>query len=116
MASSGTVRGLERNAIVLTEALFQSITHMAPAVATVVSGLVVWGLVYRGISTSTRGGGALGLIEIGTFLPVSALLIVNAGSRNPLPVFIPGAAGLKPALQGMVFCLLAFVGFEAAAP
>ena len=31
-------------------------------------------------------------------------------------MFIPGADGLKPALQGMVFCLLAFVGFEAAAP
>ena len=36
------------------------------------------------------------------------------GTRRP--VFIPGADGLKPALQGMVFCLLAFVGFEAAAP
>ena len=37
-------------------------------------------------------------------------------SRNTLSVFVPGDAGLKPALQGMVFCLLAFVGFEAAAP
>ena len=48
--------------------------------------------------------------------PFMNLLIVNAGSRNTLSVFIPGADGLKPALQGMVFCLLAFVGFEAAAP
>ena len=31
-------------------------------------------------------------------------------------MFIPGDAGIQPALQGMVFCLLAFVGFEAAAP
>jgi amino acid transporter len=31
-------------------------------------------------------------------------------------VFVPGSEGLLPALQGMVFCLLAFVGFEAAAP
>jgi len=83
---------------------------------TVLCGLLVWWLVYRGISISTRVGVALGLIEIGIFLLVSALLIVNAGSRNTLSVFIPGADGLKPALQGMVFCLLAFVGFEAAAP
>ena len=31
-------------------------------------------------------------------------------------VFIPADGGFMPALQGMVFCLLAFVGFEAAAP
>ena len=47
---------------------------------------------------------------------VSALLVINAGSRNTASVFIPGDAGIQPALQGMVFCLLAFVGFEAAAP
>jgi amino acid transporter len=82
----------------------------------VLCGLLVWWLVYRGISISTRVGVVLGLIEIGIFLLVSLLLVVNAGSRNTLSVFIPGADGLKPALQGMVFCLLAFVGFEAAAP
>ena len=82
----------------------------------VLCGLIVWLLVYRGVSISTRVGVALGLIEIGIFLLVSLLLIVNAGSKNTVSVFIPGADGLKPALQGMVFCLLAFVGFEAAAP
>ena len=82
----------------------------------VLCGLVVWFLVYRGISISTRVGVALGLIEIGIFLLVSVLLVINAGSRNTLSVFVPGEAGLLPALQGMVFCLLAFVGFEAAAP
>jgi amino acid transporter len=83
---------------------------------TILCGLLVWWLVYRGISISTRVGVALGLVEIGIFLLVSLLLIVNAGSRNTLSVFTPGADGFKPALQGMVFCLLAFVGFEAAAP
>ena len=221
MASQAASPGLERNAIGLTEVLFQSITHMAPAVATALSigaatlfaggitplavvlaliaalftaysigelarhlpsaggmytyvarglgsyagwlmawafllaepivpaalyasfgffgadfittltgfhadwlwivlallcGAVVWYLVYRGVSISTRVGVALGLIEIGIFVAVSLLLIVNAGSRNSLSVFVPGADGIKPALQGMVFCLLAFVGFEAAAP
>ena len=82
----------------------------------ILCGLVVWWLVYRGISISTRVGVALGLIEIGIFVGVSTLLIINAGSKNTISVFVPGADGLKPALQGMVFCLLAFVGFEAAAP
>jgi len=82
----------------------------------VLCGLIVWFLVYRGVALSTRVGVALGLIEIGIFVAVSALLIINAGSRNTLSVFVPGSDGIKPALQGMVFCLLAFVGFEAAAP
>ncbi len=82
----------------------------------VICGLLVWFLVYRGISLSTRVGVVLGLIEIGIFVVVSLLLIINAGSRNTISVFVPGNAGVLPALQGMVFCLLAFVGFEAAAP
>jgi amino acid transporter len=77
---------------------------------------IVWFLTYRGISISTRVGVALGLIEIVIMVFVSALLVLNAGDRNTTSVFIPGDAGIQPALQGMVFCLLAFVGFEAAAP
>jgi amino acid transporter len=76
---------------------------------------VVWFLNYRGIALSTRTGVALGLIEIGIFLLISALLIVNA-EENTLSVFVPGEEGVLPALQGMIFCLLAFIGFEAAAP
>jgi amino acid transporter len=77
---------------------------------------IVWYLTYRGISISTRVGVALGLIEIAIMVFVSALLVINAGSANTASVFLPGDAGIQPALQGMVFCLLAFVGFEAAAP
>ena len=76
---------------------------------------VVWFLNYRGIALSTRTGVALGLIEIAIFLLISALLIVNA-EENTLSVFVPGEEGVLPALQGMIFCLLAFIGFEAAAP
>ena len=36
--------------------------------------------------------------------------------QNTLNVFLPGADGVRPAFQGMIFCLLAFIGFEAAAP
>jgi amino acid transporter len=81
----------------------------------VLCGLAVWFLTYRGIALSTRAGVVLGIIEIAIFLLISALLIVNA-DQNTLNVFIPGADGVRPAFQGMIFCLLAFIGFEAAAP
>ncbi len=81
----------------------------------VLCGLLVWWLNYRGIGLSTRAGLALGLVEIVIFLLISTLLIVNADT-NTLNVFVPGADGVKPAFQGMIFCLLAFIGFEAAAP
>jgi amino acid transporter len=77
---------------------------------------IVWYLTYRGVSISTRVGVALGLIEIAIMVFVSALLVINAGDSNTASVFLPGDGGVQPALQGMVFCLLAFVGFEAAAP
>ena len=76
---------------------------------------IVWYLTYRGIALSTRTGVILGVIEIVIFLLISTLLIINA-PRNTIDVFIPGSDGVLPALQGMIFCLLAFVGFEAVAP
>ena len=85
----------------------------------ILCGLVVWFLdLPRASSISTRVGVVLGLIEIGIFLRrLAVLLIINAGTPvNTLSVFIPGRRRLQPAFQGMVFCLLAFVGFEAAAP
>ncbi|HEX6655229.1 MAG TPA: APC family permease [Candidatus Limnocylindria bacterium] len=82
----------------------------------IVCGVVLWWLLLRGVSISTRTGVVLGVIEIAIFLFISALLIINAGSRNTLSVFVPGDEGALPAFQGMIFCLLAFIGFEAAAP
>lgn len=85
-------------------------------VLAVLCGIVLWWLVYSGIQISTRTGIVLGLIEMGIFVLISALLIVKAGSANTVNVFIPGSEGAKPAFQGMIFALLAFIGFEAAAP
>jgi len=79
-------------------------------------GLVLWWLIYSGVQLSTRAGVILGVIEISIFVLVSVLLIVKAGDRNTVDVFIPGSEGVQPAFQGMIFCLLAFIGFEAAAP
>jgi len=82
----------------------------------IVCAAIVWFLTYRGIGFSTRTGIVLGLIEIGIFILIPVLLVINAGAANTLDVFIPGEQGLSPVLAGMVFSLLAFVGFEAAAP
>jgi amino acid transporter len=85
-------------------------------VLAVACGLLVWALTYYGIRLSTRVGVVLGLIEIGIFLVVSVLLIANASNAVNTSVFIPADGNVLPALQGMVFCILAFVGFEGAAP
>jgi amino acid transporter len=81
----------------------------------VLCAVIVWYLTYRGIALSTRAGIVLGVIEVAIFLLISALLIVNA-QENTFNVFLPGDQGVLPAFQGMIFCLLAFVGFEAVAP
>ena len=89
--------------------------ELAWIVLALLCGLAVWFLIYRGIALSTRAGVVLGIIEIAIFLLISALLIANA-EENTLSVFVPGEAGVLPAFQGMIFCLLAFIGFEAVAP
>jgi len=85
-------------------------------VLAIVCGAILWWLIYSGVQLSTRAGVILGVIEMAIFVFISLLLIVNAGSANTLSVFIPGDEGIQPAFQGMIFCLLAFIGFEAAAP
>jgi amino acid transporter len=84
-------------------------------VLAILGGLIVWWLIYRGVALSTRAGLILGVIEIAIFVFISLLLILNA-DQNTLAVFVPGEEGVLPAFQGMIFCLLAFIGFEAAAP
>jgi amino acid transporter len=76
----------------------------------------VWWLTYRGIQISTRVGVALGLIEILIFVGVSVLLLLKAAKPIDSSPFIPSDGNYLPAFQGMVFTILAFVGFEAAAP
>jgi amino acid transporter len=85
-------------------------------VLAVLCGLLLWWLIYSGVQLSTRAGVVLGAVEISIFVFISILLIVKAGDRNTLDVFIPGTEGVQPAFQGMIFALLAFIGFEAAAP
>src|SRR4029077_15682179 len=86
MASSGTVRGsgttgaLERNAIGLSEVLFQSITHMAPAVATALS---------LGAATLFAGGNT----PLAVVLALIAALF-TAYSIGELARHLPSAGGM----------------------
>jgi amino acid transporter len=83
------------------------------------AGILVWALVYRGIRISTEAGVILGGFEIVVFLALAITLIVAAGSNNTLSVFSPNTGnsnGLGSVFAGMVYTVLAFIGFEAAAP
>lgn len=83
------------------------------------AGLIVWFLTYRGIRLSTRTGVALGTFEIVVFLALALTLIVAAGSNNTLSVFGPhtgNANGWGSVFPGMIFAILAFIGFEASLP
>jgi len=83
------------------------------------AGIGVWLLVYRGIRISTEAGVALGAFEIVVFLALAITLIIAAGSNNTLSVFSPttgNSSGLGSVFAGMVYTVLAFIGFEASAP
>ncbi|MEY9874859.1 amino acid transporter [Streptacidiphilus sp. MAP12-33] len=74
-----------------------------------------------GIRASARLGTVLGVFEIAVFLFFAVLLIGNAGGRNTVSVFGTGhvAAGQSAwggVVAGSVYTVLAFAGFEAAAP
>jgi amino acid transporter len=83
--------------------------------------LIVLAAGYYGIRTSARLGTVLGLFEIGVFLVLGVFLVVHAGSHNSLSVFTTkytptGYRGISGVIGGSVFTLLAFGGFEGAAP
>lgn len=83
------------------------------------AGLIVWFLTYRGIRLSTEAGVALGAFEIVVFLALALTLIAAAGSNNTLSVFAPNTGnphGWGSVFPGMIFAILAFIGFEASAP
>jgi amino acid transporter len=82
---------------------------------------IVFVINYRGITTSARAGTILGAIEIAVFGVLAVLFIVKAGGHNTLSVFgtsdTPKAFhGVTGVIAGSVYSLLAFAGFEAAAP
>src|SRR5438132_8194899 len=76
---------------------------------------------FYGIRTSARLGTVLGLFEIGVFVVLAIFLLFHAGSANTLSVFTtkytPSAYhGIAGVIGGSVYTILAFGGFEGAAP
>jgi amino acid transporter len=91
-------------------------------IGTIFSIAVVGAANYFGIQVSTRFGILLGTFEILVMVALSLTLIVSAGSRNTLSVFttqyatVPGFKGMSGIIAGSVYGVLAFIGFDAAAP
>jgi amino acid transporter len=84
--------------------------------------LIVFFVGYFGIRASARLGTILGIFEIGVFLVLAVFLVVHAGGHNTLSVFsthyTPAGQyhGISGVIAGSVFTVLAFLGFESAAP
>jgi amino acid transporter len=83
--------------------------------------LIIFTTGYFGVRTSARFGTILGIFEIAVFLIMGVLLVFHAGGHNTLSVFTtkytPSAFhGFSGVIAGSVFVILAFGGFEGAAP
>jgi amino acid transporter len=83
--------------------------------------LIVFAAGYYGIRTSARLGTVLGAFEIAVFVVLAVFLIVHAGHHNTASVFGTGFTpsgfhGLSGVIAGSVYTVLAFGGFEGAAP
>src|SRR3954451_7671775 len=80
--------------------------------------VIVFLLTYRDVRLSTTAGVILGAFEIGIFGALALwMLFSNAGDLNLQPFNPSHAAGhWSGVFQGMVFAILAFIGFEASAP
>lgn len=83
--------------------------------------VVVFAIGYLGIRVSAGAGTILGIFEIGVFTLVAITLIFKA-DHNTLAVFttkyanVPGFKGFSGVVAASVYTVLAFIGFEAAAP
>jgi amino acid transporter len=80
--------------------------------------VIVFLLTYRDIRISTTAGVILGAFEIAVFAALALwMLVSNAGDLNAQPFNPSHADGdWGGVFKGMVFAILAFIGFEAAAP
>lgn len=83
--------------------------------------LIIAAAGYFGVRASARFGTVLGVFEVAVLLVFAGLLIVKAGGDNTLSVFGSGHTptaheGISGVFAGSVYTVLAFAGFEAAAP
>jgi amino acid transporter len=88
----------------------------------ILGAVLVFVLGYFGIKATTRVGVILGIFEIGVILALAITLIVKAGASNTAQVFTthfannPDFRGFSGIFAASVFSVLAFIGFEEAAP
>jgi amino acid transporter len=108
-----------------TAATINSEFHSYPASLwwpwSILGALIVLAAGFYGVRTSARLGTILGLFEIGVFLVLAIFLVVHAGGHNTLSVFTTkytpsGFRGISGVIGGSVYTILAFGGFEGAAP
>jgi amino acid transporter len=91
-------------------------------IASVGAAVLVFLIGWLGITVSAGVGTVLGVFEIAVFAVLAVWMIIDAGSDNTLSVFgtdfanAPGFDGMGGVVAGSVYCILAFIGFEAAAP
>jgi amino acid transporter len=80
--------------------------------------VIVFLLTYRDIRLSTTAGVILGAFEIVVFAALAIWMMISNGSHLNFQPFNPHHAvgGWSGIFRGMVFAILAFIGFEAAAP
>ena len=87
----------------------------------ILGALIVLAAGFYGIRTSARMGTILGVSEIAVFLVLAVFFVVHAGGHNTLSVFGTGHTpsgykGITGVIAGSVYTVLAFGGFEGAAP
>ena len=93
--------------------------HWLWVVFAIAGASTVWWLLRRGIAVSTRTGVVMGVLELVVFGALAVVLIAKAGDANTLNVFTPHSGnteGFGAVLPAAIYAILAFIGFEAAAP
>jgi amino acid transporter len=82
-----------------------------------VAAAIVFFLTYRDVRLSTNAGVILGIFEIGVFLALAVWMLLS--NHWVIQSFNPShaeAGTFNGVFKGMVFAILAFIGFEASAP
>src|ERR671931_1078917 len=85
----------------------------------VLAAAIVFFLTYLGVRLSTEAGVLLGIFEIGVFVALALWMILSNFGDFTVQTFNPThaeAGTYNGVFKGMVFAILAFIGFEAAAP
>ena len=85
----------------------------------VLAAAIVFYLTYRDVRVSTQAGVILGVFEISVFVALSAWMLISNIDHITIQTFNPSHAPggtYTGTFKGMVFAILAFIGFESAAP